>query len=125
MKAMRIEMEVSSCFQFRKIINELTYFASKFNQVLSTYSRVNNIRGHRGISPFCRIPDPSIQLTRLRESRKWQGNRYSAGFRTGYLRHVYPDNLKLARRNLKLIAFHQLIAGNVQKVRNVVRSAVL
>jgi len=35
-----------------------------------------------------------------------------------------PDNLKLVYRSLKLIAFHQLIAGYVQKVLNIVRHAV-
>jgi len=53
MKIMRIEMKFSSCFQFRKIINELTYFASKFNR--RSYSGVHDIRGPWGVSPFCRM----------------------------------------------------------------------
>jgi hypothetical protein len=92
MNLVRIEMKFSSCFRLRKIINELTYFASKFNE--RSYSRVHDIKGPWGVSPFCRIRKAtlttSIQLKRLRESRKRQSKLYPAGFRTGYLRHVYP-----------------------------------
>jgi len=61
MKVMRIEMKVSSCFQFRKIISELKYFASKFNQ--RSYSRVHDIGGPWGVSPFCRILKAALTPT--------------------------------------------------------------
>jgi hypothetical protein len=58
MKVLRIEMQVSSCFQFQKIINELTYFTTKFNQ--RSYSGVHDIRVPGGVSPFCRIQKAAL-----------------------------------------------------------------
>jgi hypothetical protein len=58
MKVMGIKIKISSCFQFRKIINELTYFTSKFNQ--RSYSRVHDTRSPWGVSPFCQIQKAAL-----------------------------------------------------------------
>ena len=122
MNVMRIEMKFSSCFQFRKIVCELIYFAIKFNQ--------------RSIVGYMILGAPGASLHFVgckkqhstKETERKAGNGRVIGILPGSEPDIsgmsIPDNWKLAYRSLKLIAFHQLIAGYVQKVLNIVRRAV-